>query len=36
MAWLFPQRGPGEFKDLTKKKKKKKGNKKKKVIKTKK
>jgi hypothetical protein len=35
MAWLFPQRGPGEFKDLTKKKKKK-GNKKKKVIKAKK
>jgi len=25
MAWLFPQRGPGKFKDLTKKKKKNKG-----------
>jgi hypothetical protein len=25
MAWLFPQRGPGKFKDLDKKKKKNKG-----------
>lgn len=34
MAWLFPQKGPGQFKDLAgKKKKKKKSSKKKKTVK---
>ena len=28
MAWLFPQKGPGKFKDINKKKKKSKGSKK--------
>lgn len=28
MAWLFPQKGPGKFKDINKKKKKSKGGKK--------